>query len=214
MSTPKERGWGEPGHVPLTTIRRTDGVALTMNSALADLTSMLLDLTELVGYDLRPGECWGYNPRKVAGTNVWSDHAWGTAVDLNAPANGRGGRGDIPDGVVALWQDHGFEWGGRWKNTDPMHMQFSGTPADAAYMTAQLRAFLGGHRTPAPAPRPTTKASNKMFMLHDERNNTVWLIGAGAPKSLGGRPTEYQRLLALGIPVTVDDGLLVDFLRA
>lgn len=209
MSTPKERGWGEPGQVPRMTIRRTDGVGVTMHAQLAELTALLLDLTELVGYDLRVGECWGYNRRTIAGTATWSNHAWGVAIDLNAPSNWRGGRGDIPDAVVDLWQGNGWTWGGMWKNTDPMHFEFSGTPTDAKYITARLREFLA-----TPVPTPTTKVRSKMFMLIDERDNTVWLYGAGAPMSLGGRPTEYQRLLALGIPVTVDDGLLVDFLRA
>lgn len=53
-----------------------------------------------------------------------------------------------------------------------------------------------------------------MKMLIDKRDNTVWLFGCGAPKSLGGKPEEYRRLLALGIPSTEDDGLLIDFLRS
>ena len=62
--------------------------------------------------------------------------------------------------------------------------------------------------------RPTTTNGDIMKMLIDKRDNTVWLFGCGAPKSLGGKPEEYRRLLALGIPSTEDDGLLIDFLRS
>ena len=51
-----------------------------------------------------------------------------------------------------------------------------------------------------------------MRMLIDKRDGTVWLFGCNEPKSLGGKPNEYNRLLALGIPSTEDDGLLIDLL--
>ena len=209
MTTPDKRGWGTVDAVRVASIRRPDGVTIPMNVALLELVGMLLDLTELAGYDLIPGQCWGFARRKVAGTNTWSTHAWGLAVDLNAPSNGRGGRGDIPDHVVALWENNGFEWGGRWAYPDDMHVEFMGTPADAARITARLRDFL----TPDPAqPAPTTE-ENDMRMIIDKRDNTVWLFGCGNAKSLGGAPEQYRRLQAMGIPVTEDDGLLVDFLR-
>ncbi len=34
---------------------------------------------------LHPGWCWGHAPKKIKGTKQWSEHAWGGAVDLNAP---------------------------------------------------------------------------------------------------------------------------------
>lgn len=209
VPSPDRRGWGAPGEVGLSIVNRPDGVRFAINAAIADLVATLLDLTELAGYDLIPGQCWGFARRKVAGTNVWSTHAWGLAVDLNAPSNWRGGRGDIPDHVVDMWENNGFAWGGMWLHTDPMHFEFMGTPADARAITARLREFL----TPTPAqPAPTTE-ENDMRMLIDTRDQTVWLFGCGNAKSLGGAPEQYRRLLAMGIPVTEDDGLLVDFLR-
>ena len=207
MSTPDKRGWGRPGNVPLTRINRWDGVSVTMHSDIAELVSMLMDLSEASGYDVRQGETWGYNPRKVAGTKVWSTHAWGLAIDINALANRRGGQGDIPPEIVDLWRNHGFIWGGDWAYTDCMHLEFSGTPADAARITARLRTFLGGTKP------PQTQPEESMRMLIDKRDGTVWLFGCNEPKSLGGKPNEYNRLLALGIPSTEDDGLLIDFLR-
>jgi hypothetical protein len=39
---------------------------------------------------LRKGWCWGFNPKKIEGSNSWSNHAWGGAVDLNAPRHPMG----------------------------------------------------------------------------------------------------------------------------
>ncbi len=207
---PDKRGWGQAGHVELETMRRGDGLTLTVNAALFDLVEMLIALTEAQGYHVKPGQTWGYDNRNVAGTNVKSTHAWGLAIDINAPANGRGGRGEIPAAVVDMWKAHGWTWGGDWRPTDPMHFEFAGDPADARRITERLRAFLGA----TPAPPPPNRKKVDMFMLQDGRDDTVWLFGNGAPKSLGGKPEEYSRLLALGIPSTEDDGLLVDFLRS
>ena len=206
MRTPDTFGWGPACKTPVVTLRRGDGLAIGLHPAIAPLVAMLIDLTELMGYDVRPGETWGYNCRNVAGTRQRSVHAWGLAIDINAPSNGRGVRGDIPDDVVSLWTGHGFGWGGDWAYTDPMHFEFERSPTSAAEITNRLRNYLGGHKVEH---KETT-----MRMIIDKRDGTVWLFGAGDPKSLGGRPDVYERLLALGIPSTEDDGLLVDFLRS
>lgn len=206
MATPKELGWGPACKGPIVTLSRPDGLRIGLHPAIAPLVAMLIDLTELRGYDVRPHDTWGYNCRKIAGTKVSSYHAWGLAIDINATTNGRGGRGDIPDDVVSLWTEHGFGWGGNWDNTDPMHVQFRLSPGDAARITQRLRDFLGGHKI--------AHKETAMRMIIDKRDGTVWLFGVGEPKSLGGKPEEYSRLLGLGIPSTEDDGLLVDFLRS
>lgn len=206
MSTPEALGWGPACKTPVVTLRRGDGLRIGLHPAIAPLVAMLIDLTELRGYDVRPHDTWGYNCRNVAGTKVSSYHAWGLAIDINATTNGRGGRGDIPGDVVSLWTRHGFAWGGTWRHTDPMHFEFERSPTSAAEITNRLRNYLGGHLVEH---KETT-----MRMIIDKRDGTVWLFGAGDPKSLGGRPDVYERLLALGIPSTEDDGLLVDFLRS
>lgn len=97
---------------------------------LKPLWSLLLEeAIRRTGYRLDRGECWGYAPRNVAGEDFLSYHGrgGGRAVDVNAPDNGRGGRGDIPLKFVALFEEYGFEWGGRWSFTDPMHIEANRT---------------------------------------------------------------------------------------
>ncbi|MEX0755711.1 MAG: M15 family metallopeptidase [Actinomycetota bacterium] len=77
-------------------------------------------------YGLDKGENWGYAPRDVAdspGFLSFHGRGGGRAVDVNAPDNARGTRGDIPMKFVRLLEEFGMEWGGRWGWTDPMHFQ-------------------------------------------------------------------------------------------
>ena len=95
-----------------------------------------------------------YNCRPVAGSSAWSDHAFGTAIDINpvqnpflsgsgiAPPAGRrlagidrspgaeAPRGTIREGdvVVRAFARIGWQWGGRWENT-PDYQHFFAGPA-------------------------------------------------------------------------------------
>ena len=94
-----------------------------------------------------------YNCRRVAGTDRWSDHASGLAIDLNpvenpyvtgssfVPAEGarftrldRSAGADVPPGVihdgdvvVRAFARIGWEWGGHWSSAkDYQHFSASG----------------------------------------------------------------------------------------
>jgi hypothetical protein len=66
----------------------------------------------------------GYNCRKVAGTQSWSAHAFGVAVDINPSKNPFGITliTDMPPSFRQLWTSHGWGWGGSWNSKkDAMH---------------------------------------------------------------------------------------------
>jgi hypothetical protein len=75
-----------------------------------------------------------YNCRAVADTGQPSMHAWGAAIDLNAAradywlwrgAASDGGRVDrMPAEIVAIFERHGFIWGGKWAHFDTMHFEY------------------------------------------------------------------------------------------
>jgi hypothetical protein len=75
--------------------------------------------TKLVSYD------GGYAWRPQRGSSKLSMHGFGGALDLNASTNQLGTKGDMDPGVIEVFEDGGWEWGGRWKRPDPMHFQFA-----------------------------------------------------------------------------------------
>lgn len=95
----------------------------------------------------------GYNCRNVAGTDRWSEHSYGAAIDINpiqnpyvtstsiAPPEGvgfseiaRGAGAVVPQGViknddpvVRAFAEAGWEWGGTWQTSkDYQHFSASG----------------------------------------------------------------------------------------
>lgn len=66
-----------------------------------------------------------YYPRFIAGTSSLSNHAFGLAIDINAPENGRGTAGQMDRSVVKIFEKWGFTWGGVWHYTDPMHFEMN-----------------------------------------------------------------------------------------
>lgn len=85
-------------------------------------------------YAVDPGG--GFNWRRIAGTEQLSVHSFGAAVDINteyadywrwakAPEHGSiPFRNRIPLEIVAIFEKHGFIWGGRWYHYDTMHFEY------------------------------------------------------------------------------------------
>jgi len=71
-----------------------------------------------------------YNCRAVQDTGTRSMHAWGAAIDLNTQYAdywlwSKGGyRNRIPAEIVAIFEKHGFIWGGKWGHFDTMHFEY------------------------------------------------------------------------------------------
>jgi len=75
-----------------------------------------------------------YNCRAVADTGQPSPHGYGIAIDLNTafsdywywrPHDGPVHyRNRMPEEIVAIFERHGFIWGGKWYHFDTMHFEF------------------------------------------------------------------------------------------
>ena len=76
-----------------------------------------------------------YNCRTVADTGGPSMHSWGAAIDINAARadywlwHGSAGIdvglvNRIPAEIVAVFERHGFIWGGKWSHYDTMHFEY------------------------------------------------------------------------------------------
>jgi hypothetical protein len=94
---------------------------------LPQLRAALKDIVKLHLADrINPSEYGGcYVPRFIGHdpSQGLSFHTWGAAIDLNVPGNQRGTVGTIDRRVVAIFNKWGFDWGGTWRYTDPMHFQ-------------------------------------------------------------------------------------------
>jgi hypothetical protein len=64
-----------------------------------------------------------FNIRPMRGGTNYSLHSWGIAVDMNAKTNAMGTVGDMTPEFVQCWVDAGWDWGGYWDRSDPMHFQ-------------------------------------------------------------------------------------------
>ena len=77
-----------------------------------------------------------YNCRPIAGTGRLSVHAFGAAIDINpafsdywlwskrSPGSRAAYRNRIPSEIVAVFERHGFIWGGKWDHFDTMHFEY------------------------------------------------------------------------------------------
>lgn len=66
-----------------------------------------------------------YNDRTVTKSQKISIHSWGLGPDLNASTNRLGAKPTMDSRIIAIFQDHGFVWGGQWSRPDGMHFQYA-----------------------------------------------------------------------------------------
>lgn len=184
---------------------RSDGLRLPIHEDLADLVSMLMDLTEAMGYDINPKWTWGYANRPISGTQIPSNHSRGCAVDINAPVNpyaslawhirnanahpfGLPRRTNIPQRVFELWEAHGFQLGVRYSSKpDPMHFEFTESRNACRRITRDLAAFLNHPPSALPKPTPPTvqeddDMGNTVIIKSDAPGATSWYVSDGVTK--------------------------------
>jgi peptidoglycan hydrolase-like protein with peptidoglycan-binding domain len=108
---------------------------------------------------LHPGWNWGYAERPIRGSSTTlSNHASGTAIDLNAPAHPMGVSAGRTFSLAEITVAHAIEkatsdvvrWGGDWvERPDGMHWEIVGTPAQVQAVATRLT------KPPPPKPAPT-----------------------------------------------------------
>ena len=79
-----------------------------------------------------------YNRRMIRGSNRLSAHSFGIAIDLNTNYShywqwdckctseniDLSYKNKIPQGIIDIFETHGFIWGGRWYHYDTMHFEY------------------------------------------------------------------------------------------
>jgi hypothetical protein len=151
LTAASANGWRVLGRAECTTITVPGGqlqVHPRTAAIFADLAARYHSTVEPLVW---PG-CWGYALRPIKGSASYSNHASGTAVDLNAPAHPQG----VPAGktftaaqiaavreLVARY--HGVvTWGGEWKAPSVDGMHFEITDGTSVQAVDALAASLSG----------------------------------------------------------------------
>jgi hypothetical protein len=231
MSSPADLGWGDPraltsadmtgaqlwpGHVVQV---RNDDVAVVMTALVRRLRAAGWN-----GPDPLLDE-WGYNRRlkrwaedkyraqglteaqwlQTAPLSEWSDHAWGTAVDLDTaanpmlatrPANPQAHTTMPMAACPGIAASLGLEWGGTWDAPwDPQHWQVAVTPQRLAAIAAPVRRSMEvlDYSSGYPAPGAIKAAGYA---------GVVRYVGTpGRGKNL--TRAEAQAMRAAGIPIAL-----------
>jgi hypothetical protein len=116
--------WGKP--IRITSI---NGVDRQLRAVSAEIDA-LPDEIKRAAYPI----AGTYNCRTVADTGAPSPHSYGIAIDLNLAFSDywywqrHAGpvvyRNRMPAAIVAIFEKHGFIWGGKWYHFDTMHFEY------------------------------------------------------------------------------------------
>lgn len=151
--------------IPGTTVRLT-----VRNGAPGDLLLEVASLFDRLVQDVDNArgvlDDWGYAERPIRGsTTTLSNHASGTAIDLNATrwALGRPASVNLnPAQIATVWRIVAATggvvvWGARWSRPDPMHFELArgSTEAICARALTELRAAFNATVKPPLVERPT-----------------------------------------------------------
>lgn len=104
---------------------------------------------DLIAAGYNPTSSGGFNYRNIRGGNKLSQHAFGTAIDVNAAANPMLARGasvvtDMPANTGELAKKWGLEWGGTWKRPDAMHFEWLGPQGGDLPATVSTTPVMAG----------------------------------------------------------------------
>ena len=116
--------WGKP--IRVTSVNHVDAQLRAVSAEI----DALPDKIKRAAYPIAAT----YNCRVVADTGQPSPHGYGIAIDLNTalsdywywrPHSDRiAYRNRMPQEIVAIFEKHGFIWGGKWYHFDTMHFEY------------------------------------------------------------------------------------------
>jgi hypothetical protein len=163
-----QNGWTAPGRSVIVTMA-VPGTAVKLPVRAGPAGQLLVAAAARWNAEVEPlvpGTCWGYADRTVRGSATdLSNHASGTAIDLNAPQHPLGTNPSAnftPAKITAIRRIVAsyapcLRWGGDYTGRkDGMHLEVVASEAQCA-------AVLGSPRpTPSPTPRAATPEDDPM----------------------------------------------------
>ena len=163
------------------------GAKWLVHRELAPILLHIVTTAEQRGYlfDYGPNDVdddWGYAYRKIAGTNVWSNHSGGTAVDIDAQEYPQGQlRRQPPSWLIFLFAQWGWSYGGEFGKPDPMHFEFRGSVEKARQLVAMLAAsYIKNVPVPVPVGTPSPEDPMPKPYYFVFANSDVYYVSIGA----------------------------------
>lgn len=125
------------------------GSSVKLNLRKGATSVVLLDFAEWFNHNIEPlkqAECGGYNNRVIAGSKTKSNHASGTAEDLNWNEHPRGNRDTFTPAEQAkihsrlAYYEGVIRWGGDYASStdDDMHFEINKGIADATRIAQKI----------------------------------------------------------------------------
>jgi len=155
--TPAQIGGLDTGAVPGTNVKLPQGVRK------GDVATVLLYVAAQFHKTVEPlhaGWCWGYFYKHIEGSTSLSNHASGTAIDLNAPNHPMGAHGTFTAAKVTAirkilaYCEGVVRWGGDYSGRkDEMHFEIVKGAAEVTRIAKKIRG-----QAPT-APKPPAKPS-------------------------------------------------------
>ncbi len=193
MKSADQRGWGkgwpQNNSAKMVTVKAArSGTTWPVHRDVAPILKFIVDEVERRGYLFDHGpvdemDDWGYANRPIRGTRTPSNHSWGLAIDADATLYPQGqSKARFPQWVMDVFAKYGWENGWRWSNPDPMHFEYSGTPAEARWLVAALAAH---HIDGTPPPVPTNAPAPQQLL---EDNVPAYFLVTDDPTTKGDLP--------------------------
>lgn len=152
MTTAQDRGWGPayPNHCAEARANCVEaevaGCVFLVHYRVASLLAAFAAAWHRTVEPLDPAQCWSFACRAIRGGITASNHSWGLALDLNSAKHPLGSVGTFSPSqqrairsLLARPEFQHVTWGGDYASRkDEMHVEFTGTPAQAVADTRLL----------------------------------------------------------------------------
>ena len=159
----------------------------------------------------------GYNPRKIEGSDTWSNHASGTAEDLRWNRHPMGKKGTFTAQQSAKiraqlkFYEGVIRWGGDYKSrVDEMHFEINKGPTDLARIAKKCKG-VGTPPKPKP-PKPPVPALLDVDGDLGPKTISRWqqVMGTVVDGRIDDHDSELVRAVQTKLKATVDHRLVVD----
>jgi hypothetical protein len=186
-------------------------IKLTMRKEIAPLLVAVARDFDREVEPLKAGHCWGFNPKHIEGSSNWSNHAWGGAIDLNAPEHPMGVKGTFSAAkvaavhkILARYTYQGkklLRWGGDYiTRVDAMHLEINVQRSVALAAVKALQTPTKPPSPPATDHQPGTRVIKQGMTGTDVGFAQRW-VGADDDDTFGAatkaKVIRYQKLQGL-----------------